>query len=503
MSSLRKSASFRSRIPVRRSRVSARRCVSPQPSTSTSVTSTGSIYQGGADGGHGGGRPQWYDRRYSSSSSFSSSDESNDSEAPLKLLLKHSADGQRDGRTRQQNQHHRDPLLAASLSVSTDAISLDGLLDCVSSGSFSSPPSPSRGKAGNTARGAFNIYQNQDQTLVDDDDDRTCPNNPLGSSFESLDRLNYALETLKITDTFHAERQAVNQHYENLINEADGDAPDGGLKSDPALEPLAEDADSRKQRKLSDWYYIKTSPKNQPASPCAQRRTIAPSGNPPTPAARRGQVPSTKVLIASKYSGPPEQQHLANSDKFPPSAGLGGVDPVTQDKRFNIVKHGGSTATTVVAVDNGSVPGQQRQQQPCSAVERLQAPPITTSASFEHITPEIISPGHQQQQQHRNRFSPYCQRKQVPQLPQRPPPAPPASGKSTQNIYENVPPTSAIDGSFGGDRFPQPYDVINPDPDRYRCKRAVKRPLPRVPPQAIEYGEEDDDDDHRKSSLTR
>ncbi|KAL9694057.1 hypothetical protein quinque_013342, partial [Culex quinquefasciatus] len=500
MSSLRKSASFRSRIPVRRSRVSARRCVSPQPSTSTSVTSTGSIYQGGGDGGHG--RPQWYDRRYSSSSSFSSSDESNDSEGTTQgLLLKHSADGHRDGQTRQQlqlqNHRHRDPLLVASLSVSTDAISLDGLLDCVSSGSFSSPPSPSRCKAGNTAGGAFNIYQNQDQTLADDDDDPTCPNNPLGSSFESLDRLNYALETLKITDTFHAERQAVNQHYENLINEADDD-PDGGLKSDPGLEPLAEDADARKQRKLSDWYYIKTSPKNQPASPCAQRRTIAPSGNPP--ATRRGQVPSTKVLIASKYSTPPEQQqHLENSDKFPPSAGMGRgdgcVEPVTQDKRFNIVKHGGSTATTVAAVDNGSVPGQQ----PSSAVERLQAPPITASASFEHITTEIIGPGHQQQQQHRNRFSPYRQHKQVPQLPQRP--TPPASGKSTQNIYENVPP-AAIDG---GDRFPQPYDVINPDPERYRCKRAVKRPLPRVPPppQAIEYGEEDDDDGHRKSSLTR
>lgn len=84
-------------------------------------------------------------------------------------------------------------------------------------------------------------------------------------------------------------------------------------------------------------------------------------------------MPSTKVLIASKYSTPPEQQqHLENSDKFPPSAGMGRgdgcVEPVTQDKRFNIVKHGGSTATTVLAVDNGSVPGQQ----PSSAVERLQ-----------------------------------------------------------------------------------------------------------------------------------
>ncbi|KAL1381198.1 hypothetical protein pipiens_013638, partial [Culex pipiens pipiens] len=363
------------------------------------------------------------------------------------LLLKHSADGQRDGRTRQQNQHHRDPLLAASLSVSTDAISLDGLLDCVSSGSFSSPPSPSRGKAGNTGGGAFNIYQNQDQTLVVDDDDPTCPNNPLGSSFESLDRLNYALETLKITDTFHAERQTVNQHYENLINEADDDAPDGGLKNDPALEPLAEDADSRKQRKLSDWYYIKTSPKNQPASPCAQRRTIAPSGNPPTPAARRGQVPSTKVLIASKYSGPPEQQHLAISDKVPSSAGLGGVDPVTQDKRFNIAISNSSTGIDF---------------------------PRTASANKCHNCHKGL---------HRRR----------------------QRAENQRRIFMKMSHRSAIDGSFGGDRFPQPYDVINPDPERYRCKRAVKRPLPRVPPQqqAIEYGEEDDDDGHRKSSLTR
>lgn len=73
MSQLRKSASFRSRIPVR-ARLPQRRCSSPQPFSSSKS------------------RPNkknskfFYDRYYSSSS-FSSSDESHDSEEPLKVKI--------------------------------------------------------------------------------------------------------------------------------------------------------------------------------------------------------------------------------------------------------------------------------------------------------------------------------------------------------------------------------------------------------------------------------
>ena len=50
----------------------------------------------------------------------------------------------------QQQQHF---VIGNNLSVSTDAISLDGLLDCVSSGSFSSPPSPKAGAGHRTIAG--------------------------------------------------------------------------------------------------------------------------------------------------------------------------------------------------------------------------------------------------------------------------------------------------------------------------------------------------------------
>lgn len=76
MSQLRKSASFRSRIPVRRTRVPQRRCSSPQPTSSSNSRNTR----------HSSKNTQlWYDRRYSSSS-YSSSDESDESEAPLQVI---------------------------------------------------------------------------------------------------------------------------------------------------------------------------------------------------------------------------------------------------------------------------------------------------------------------------------------------------------------------------------------------------------------------------------
>lgn len=75
MSQLRKSASFRSRIPVRRTRVPHRRCSSPEPTSSYTKPRQSSKHNN-----------LWYDRRYSSSS-YSSSDESHESEEPFQVNL--------------------------------------------------------------------------------------------------------------------------------------------------------------------------------------------------------------------------------------------------------------------------------------------------------------------------------------------------------------------------------------------------------------------------------
>lgn len=74
MSQLRKSASFRSRIPVR-ARIAQRRCSSPQPISSKKSRQNKKNSK------------FFFDRYYSSSSSFSSSDESHDSEEPLQVTL--------------------------------------------------------------------------------------------------------------------------------------------------------------------------------------------------------------------------------------------------------------------------------------------------------------------------------------------------------------------------------------------------------------------------------
>ncbi|XP_058812360.1 uncharacterized protein LOC131676943 [Topomyia yanbarensis] len=596
MSALRKSASFRSRIPVRRSRVSTRRCVSPQPSMST-VTSTGSIYCGseygpaeGTDAGPNAGR-QWYERRYSSTS-YSSSDESHESEVPLKLLLQQTVPATGDERDRVRNH-------IANLSVSTDAISLDGLLDCVSSGSFSSPPSPK----GSKPHPGSNIYQNDPRPFQTSQQNK---DGKLSSSFDSLEKLNLALETLKITDTFHAEKQAVNQRYENHLN-------------DKGPDERQTEADLQKQQKLSDWYYIKSSPKHKmnkaPDSPCVERRKrriITTKDQPPPlatiasapdaaerlvpPAAsttssgitRQGQVLLTKVLIASKYSAElsrettvaghkendfnytrqPPSSKLPNNDKLPSllpdgriprGIGCGNTsDHVLPPLKPTAMRPGGcqrsSSPPTAMAINDRELsppvmnkcfniikrtarPGHQRSwdldnsRLTKTAVALSLGDDIAgTNSSFE-LKPD--STGHSGS----DRFSPYCQRKQMqPQLHGTP------VAKSRQNIYENFPANQAhlppplsrtetgqqrtggiADGHslpVGGSctnlkqaQFPQPYDIE--DAEVFQLKNALKRPLPRTPilpplttnvvvtsssPATIEYGEEDN---RNKSSLTR
>ncbi|GAB0087499.1 hypothetical protein DMENIID0001_018090 [Sergentomyia squamirostris] len=247
MTSLRKSASFRSRIPVRRPKVPQRRCNSPQPIVSR---------------GHHKAHHYWSaERRYSSSSTYSSSDESEESEAPLQRLLRQSASA-----------HH----MPHTMATSTDALSLDGLLDSVSSGgSFSSPP--------NTPK-KLQQQHHEDCDLYENTHHLSC---------DSLERFNGALETLKLTHG--GGKQTVFSSTPDTINHTSRIPPNsrtttrrgGPFKlSEVDLIEMADDAarrqqleDLEKQRKLSDWYYIKTSPKprqqQQQQQQMSPRRTDA------------------------------------------------------------------------------------------------------------------------------------------------------------------------------------------------------------------------------------
>ncbi|XP_055908357.1 uncharacterized protein LOC129943132 [Eupeodes corollae] len=261
MSQLRKSASFRSRIPVRRSRLPQRRCCSPPPG--------GVVRLRGASSGCGGrtttntgdvglglqtNRSFAFERcdininsntnsnnkkktrsnskqhkhqqkRYSSSSSFSSSDESYESEAPRQKFIKPSHKILDDN----------------SMYISTDGISLDGLLDSVSSESFSSPPSPPV------------HYQNTKMPL------------PHSSSYESLDKYNVALETFKLSDNVHripyplTAAVSASSNYYNLDSKHNNNSTS---KIDAIREDVKKSYYNEKQRQLSDWYYIKNIPKD-------------------------------------------------------------------------------------------------------------------------------------------------------------------------------------------------------------------------------------------------
>ncbi|XP_052889099.1 uncharacterized protein LOC128297490 [Anopheles moucheti] len=400
MSSLRKSASFRSRIPVRRTRLPHRRCTSPDQSVVTighSHGSESSIATGPNDAEAGlfgkvvGQQPKaWYDRSHCySSSSYSSSDESYDSEAaPFQHLLNQSSVAASAGgpytQRQQQEQQHRIPLnhrqhddapyqhcdhpeflphqpqpslqqsfgASSCLSTSTDAMSLDGLLDCVSTGTFSCPPSP------------------KSKSYLDNGD-----GGQQSGFYESLEELNYALKTLIISDSFQAQR--------NIRNATSTDTADGSISLSGTVEctvpfgapyetgppqpghhrqedvvvgenlsstqefaasnqqnyhhrPLhelqqeereatvEEDDDLIKQRKLSDWYYIKTAPTKKPSSPFERRRA---NGNRlANDAARRtGRFPPTLTPRASNpdIAGDERLQMRATADgKHPPLAVL-------------------------------------------------------------------------------------------------------------------------------------------------------------------------------------
>uniref|UniRef100_A0A182VY64 Uncharacterized protein n=1 Tax=Anopheles minimus TaxID=112268 RepID=A0A182VY64_9DIPT len=212
-------------------------------------------------------------------------------------------------------------------------MSLDGLLDCVSTGTFSCPPSP------------------KSKSYLDNGD-----GGQQSGFYESLEELNYALKTLIITDSFQAQRNIRNAAAAGTVGtepsadgsgtvectvpfgasfeaepqqghrQQDSDANRVGenlstqefvapshqlpkhhremleqqqVRTEQEPEPVVEeDDDLIKQRKLSDWYYIKTAPTKKPSSPFERRR--ANGSRLANDAARRtGRFPPTLTPRAS------------------------------------------------------------------------------------------------------------------------------------------------------------------------------------------------------------
>lgn len=138
------------------------------------------------------------------------------------------------------------------------------------------------------------------------------------SSYESLDKFNYALETLKLTDNYHDKNKVIDFLQNTTINNNSGDKINntkiminnnellkneldvnsgncivvvddvdgrrGGSHQrlhacDADIQLYENDEDIQKQKQLSDWYYIKTSPKPKQISPYIKRKRIPNNNN--------------------------------------------------------------------------------------------------------------------------------------------------------------------------------------------------------------------------------
>lgn len=122
-------------------------------------------------------------------------------------------------------------------------------------------------------------------------------NNQTPLTSDSLDKFHNDMETLKITDDFHQKKHHINNLFINsnqtnmmITNHNEVGLPSKQLHMDTGsnnkmsitnnyidgiqLSPKfnANEADSMKQKQLSDWYYIKTNPKVKPASPYERRK---------------------------------------------------------------------------------------------------------------------------------------------------------------------------------------------------------------------------------------
>ena len=199
------------------------------------------------------------------------------------------------------------------------------------------------------------------------------------SSYESLDKINNALDTLKITDDFHQHKQNINNLFNNNSNPTNmiisnhnevGLPPkqqlymDKGnnnkmliidnyideIKIQSSLNINANEADSMKQKQLSDWYYIKTSPKTKPASPY-ERRKIKNYPNSQT-------TKTVKPSIQSQVIGPPPSLPLSSLELSIPHR--------TINNENNIKSTSSEKISLITNVDNQNhyqIHQQQHQQQ--------------------------------------------------------------------------------------------------------------------------------------------
>lgn len=177
------------------------------------------------------------------------------------------------------------------------------------------------------------------------------------SSYESLDKFNCTSETLKITDDYHQQKQNIintmnqipipsceiisttklespmkplqqNQSNYKLLSGVGDDASSqsSSIKRrsknyddyDSIVNPDDNEAALNKQKHLSDWYYIKTSPKPKPASPYERRKVKNFLHHPPTKALQSSETynnrNSTDQISATNDESPfiPIQKYRSN-----------------------------------------------------------------------------------------------------------------------------------------------------------------------------------------------
>ncbi|KAL5282564.1 hypothetical protein ACFFRR_005584 [Megaselia abdita] len=215
MSQMKKSASFRSRIPIRRRLPQHRTCISPKISFNT-----GNIFRAVV---------RKTRQRYSSSS-FSSGDESCGSEL--------TANKSRLPRNFQQYNLNKQHLIYRS----ADTISLDGQLDSISTcGSFSSPPSP----------------ENKKKPIISQH----------STSYESLDKYNLALESFNLTDLRENFMiySLVSPNSDNLRIRKTTENKNNKMimmeiinsKTIIPIESSFEDVDNKTNKSPKEWYYVK------------------------------------------------------------------------------------------------------------------------------------------------------------------------------------------------------------------------------------------------------
>lgn len=161
------------------------------------------------------------------------------------------------------------------------------------------------------------------------------------SSYESLDKLKCASDTLKMTDDYHQHKNqlintislnpsceiidtnksvpAIPKHIQSLNNNYKTASLDGDYHSTNSMkrqnhgnsdyDSIVRDNEEQaqnKQKHLSDWYYIKTSPKPKPSSPYERRKAKNVSMHP------QGMTPAVLPPFDNRSSS--DKIHQLNGD---------------------------------------------------------------------------------------------------------------------------------------------------------------------------------------------